>query len=301
MIFPSPRPSGDRDVSRSGSSRPSLPDWQQTLLEAIQQRDAPKAILLAQRCVHRFGMSTLEAVLERADSPDGPTVDGQPEDARSWLIPLLIPSSSVPDPPPPAVQAAPAAEALPSNTSDQTVDGHPQVAYPAPGGSVEQETAPPPATLDEAFAPLEIAFPPLPSAGAVSPKPSDHPPPAPPALTFPRALHSSLAIDGHSEEVSGLELQSHERLVEDYKAWTVLESEPEDFALPDSGFPFEEAFEEGEAAPVPAFQSGLPTGGPPPTRRARPSERKGTIPPAPISPALERWLAWLPGPSHSPS
>jgi hypothetical protein len=50
------------------------------------------------------------------------------------------------------------------------------------------------------------------------------------------------------------------------------------------------------AAPVPAFQLEEPTQRQPSAHRARhseSSERRGSRRPAPISPALAPWLAWL--------
>ncbi len=70
-------------MSRS-LSQPNPPDWQSLLLEAIQQRHASSALALSQRCVHRHGMTTLEALLERADA-----AGGQSGEARSWLFQLL--------------------------------------------------------------------------------------------------------------------------------------------------------------------------------------------------------------------
>ena len=81
--------------------QPTPLDWQPLLLEAIQHRDAPRAVPLAQRCVHRHGMAALEALLERADA-----VSGQEGEARSWLLAQLkqeraepVPHSFHADPP----------------------------------------------------------------------------------------------------------------------------------------------------------------------------------------------------------
>jgi hypothetical protein len=70
------------------------------LLEAIQHRDAPRAVPLAQRCVHRHGMAALEALLERADA-----VSGQEGAARSWLLAQLKQERA--EPVPPSFPAAP--------------------------------------------------------------------------------------------------------------------------------------------------------------------------------------------------
>jgi hypothetical protein len=123
-----------------------VPDWQEALLEAIQQRDAPRAMQLAERCVHRYGMHTLESVMERAEG-----LGGDAEAVRSWLLPLLVKPSAV---------------SLPTS-------------LPSPA------SMPAPVALDDAFAPLEVAFPPLsPSPGDLQPKEvPPHPLPEPPSLS----------------------------------------------------------------------------------------------------------------------
>lgn len=70
-------------MSRS-PRQPTPLDWQPLLLEAIQHRDAPQAVPLAQRCVHRHGMAALETLLERADAGSG-----QRGEARTWLLAQL--------------------------------------------------------------------------------------------------------------------------------------------------------------------------------------------------------------------
>lgn len=124
---------------------PPLPDWQEALVEAIQKRDDAQARQLAERCVHRYGMDTLDSLMARAGG-------GQdtPEAVRSWLLPLL---------------AQPAVAQPPS--------------LPAPS-----PLPPAPVALDEAFAPLEVAFPPLTPSPA--PPPNDAPSrPSPDPLPLP--------------------------------------------------------------------------------------------------------------------
>lgn len=203
---------GDGGGTPPDSSHP-LPDWQEALVEAIQQRDAPRAMQLAERCVHRYGMHTLESVMERAEG-----LAGDAESVRSWLLPLLVK--------PPAVS-------LPTS-------------LPAPAAM------PAPVALDEAFAPLEVAFPPL-SPSPVNPHPNEVPPQPPPDSLF----------------LSGTAL--------------------------DEPFPRED-LEARTAAPVPTFEvEGQSSGSPSPPRRSRKNDRRGQGSPAPISPALEPWLVWLPG------
>lgn len=192
-----------------------MPDWQDALVEAIQDRDAARAIQLAERCVHRYGMHTLESVMERAEGlGEGPGA------VRSWLLPLLSQPAVAPPSPPPLSSPS-----------------------PLPPASVG---------LDEAFAPLEVAFPPLPSP--LEDLRSNNRPPQ--ALPDPPSL---------------------------------------------SGTGFDEPFlsdvmEERAAAPVPTFEAeGPSTGSSPPSRRSRTDTPRDRHSPAPISPALEPWLVWLPG------
>jgi len=187
-----------------------MPDWQEALVEAIQHRDAPRAIQLAERCVHRYGMPTLDEVMKRAE--------GLGEDSgavRSWLLPLL---------------------------------SHPAVAPPAP--SLPSPLPPAPVGLDEAFAPLDVAFPPLSSSS-----PED-----PPNNSLPQALPDPPSLSG-------------------------------------TGFdePFLSDVEERAAAPVPTFEAESLSRGSAPPRRSRTDDSRAHLSPAPISPALEPWLVWLPG------
>ena len=121
---------------------PSLPGWQEALVEAIHERDAPRATQLAERCVHRYGMDTLNALMERAGGSEN-TLDA----VRSWLLPLLA---------------------------------QPAVAAQSPSLPAPSPSPPAPAALDEAFAPLEVAFPPLTPSPA--PPNNDGPTPPPPAV-----------------------------------------------------------------------------------------------------------------------
>jgi len=230
-------------------------------VEAIQQRDARRAVILAQRCVHRYGMPTLEVLLERANGVGADAPDGS---ARTWLLPLLSQPSLAPDPSP-------------------TPEVHPQEQLPPPLS----------AKLDEAFAPLEIAFPPLPMSRVEVP-------PAVESQVQPLAV-PSLSSGGFSGGLSGEGITSlmafSEETSEDPsekagEAQTALEGWE-----PQTGFPsLEQDLDEEEAAPVPTFELQDPPPRQPSPRKVRHGERRGTIPPAPISPALEPWLAWLPGP-----
>jgi hypothetical protein len=118
-----------------------MPDWQEALVEAIQERDVPRAIQLAERCVHRYGMDTLETLMERAGGGGA-----NPDAVRSWLLPLLA-----------------------------------QPAVASPSLPVPSPLSPAPVALDEAFAPLEVAFPPLTSSLEELPPNDGvpQPPPAP--------------------------------------------------------------------------------------------------------------------------
>jgi len=190
----------------------TVPDGQEALVEAIQQQDALRAVQLAERYVHRYGMDALELLMQRADAHGA---DGEP--VRSWLLPLLAKPSGAP---------------LPS--------------------SLPSSDLPAPVALDEAFAPLEVAFPPRPTPVG-DPHPNNVPPqtfPDPPTLSGPGF---------------------------------------------DEPFPLEE-LENRAAAPVPTFEvEGQSSGSLPPPRRSRKDDKRGHHSPAPISPALARWLVWLPG------
>lgn len=269
--------------------QPSLPDWQELLLEAIQQRDEPRAVVLAQRCVHRYGMNALATLLESADRGQG-----QDGDFRAWLLPLLTQSTpqseASPNPPGPT---------QPQQPTFQPLESQP----PTPQPTVEER--PPslaPAALDEAFAPLEIAFPPLPPVGA--PMPERHGPQRPVVET---------SVSAAAPEVSGPVTPSlSEEQAED--KWGAEDPKPEltfEAAAEDGQTDADEApahvdavveapnppdgDEEVVAAPQPTFQLNEASDRLPSTRRSRHLERRVSNRPAPIPPALEPWLVWLPG------
>lgn len=253
-------------------SHPSLPDWQELLVEAIQQRDADRAVMLAQRCVHRYGMPTLEALLERAIVTGANAEDG---DARTWLLPLLNQPSLAPDPSPTPV---------------------------VPPEPPLQEQAPPPlsAKLDEAFAPLEIAFPPLPMSD-VEASPAVESQVQPLVAPSPSSA-VSVALSGEGTRLTVPSDDTSEGPSEKAgEAPTTQGAETAPSAQEEwesqAGLPLiDEDLVEEEAAPVPAFEFPDPPSRQPSPHKRRHAERRGTIPPAPISPALEPWLAWLPGP-----
>ncbi|MFN5465148.1 MAG: hypothetical protein ACK40D_03135 [Cyanobacteriota bacterium] len=248
-------------------SQPSLPDWQALLLEAIQQRDAPQAILLAQRYVHRYGMKALDTLLEKVKGESG-----QDGDARDWLLPLLIHPFPQQEPLP-----------MPGETAEADCS---HLEFPATQASTHplpvEELQPPsrPAiSLDEVFAPLEIAFPPLPEAGLEPEQVLAHQEP----LAVAVSPGGPLAHGGSDQEPDQAIVQAN--LGEDQDP-----AEPVDDPSP------LDSLEVAVAAPVPAFQLEEPTPRQPPAHRARhseSSERRASRRPAPISPALAPWLAWL--------
>lgn len=195
--------------------------------------------MLAQRCVHRYGIGVLETLLESVSPPEG-----DDSDAQSWLLPLLL------QPPP-----------LP-----------PTKAPPSPAPSIAAEV-----NLDEAFAPLEIAFPPLPTA-VEDPTPrlddlqsahleSEHPQAYPPPM---------LSLAGTEEPLSP------------------QPDDPPDEWRSESVSALQASPEPSEAAPIPRFEGdgvsdqrsfALPKG--------RRQGKRAFSRPAPISPALEPWISWL--------
>lgn len=246
-------------------------------MEAIQQQDPHRAVILAQRCVHRHGMPTLEALLERANAS---AVGGSQGDARTWLLPLLT------QPPP-----------TPDSSESHTLPLE------------EHGPAPLSAKLDEAFAPLEIAFPPLPIIGEVAPEAEG---PSAQALVHSdpmSAVRLEEAIRLTDLSLEKLEVpsqepgqtQTAEEAEGDQIGKDLLESQTGQVAGDvNEGFQLVGAdLAEKEAAPVPTFQLEDPPLRQRSTRKDRHPERRGSIPPAPISPALEPWLAWLPG-AHRP-
>lgn len=337
-------------MSLPGSDSPTL-DWKASLLEAIHVRDAPLAISLAKRCVHRFGMRRLDALLEEAAA-----ASGHQEDPRSWLLPLLnTPASQAEAPPerpsrpaaaPKTVAASPAPAAADSSADVASLGSEapaqpsasPAMAVPSEQGGAHKPAASPdppshqpsrmerPAfaraplpmqALDEAFAPLEIAFPPLPaidadrspSAEADRLPPAErtriapHPPAARPTSTTapqPRpesSVVAELERDDHSLEPADT--------AADPAADTAADGGPDVRLQPTTAHPdrlveasvsAELPGDEGLAAPMPAF---LPQQDPSRMRpaRSRPSAKEGRVQsnPAPIPSGLERWMVWLPG------
>ncbi len=230
---PSSPSSGEPDHPKLTESEPS--DWRADLLDAVQQRDAPRAIILAQRCVHRYGIDVLESLLESVSSPEG---DGS--DARVWLLPLLLqPTPLQPSIPPPSIAAE--------------------------------------ANLDAAFAPLEIAFPPLPSVvedpiqklGEVqsSQLESEHLQTVPPPF---------VSLAGTQPDDPPDEWRS--------ESMSALQASPEP----------SEAADPSIAAPIPRFEG---DGVSDQRSFALPKERRQAkrafSRPAPISPALQPWISWL--------
>jgi len=283
----------------SPTPQPSTPDWRDLLLTAIQQRDASRALPLAQRCVHRYGMHTLETLMEQASGGDGP--EGDP---RSWLLPLLSKSSPSAAPAQPlAVPAPPVEQArLPVEPAQPPVEA-PLPETPA------KEIVPPPRSraLDEAFAPLEIAFAPLPS-----PLPRDR------TVGLPQEPPTAL-VASPLEEWAGFRVQDGDGAIPRDPAPIPQEFRPEeppgppesfasepDSSEPDASTPFlsdpfavegfrEDSLEEGAAAPVPTFLGEEPLAQHAPSPKPRSSGRREKRSPAPISRAMEPWLVWLPG------
>jgi hypothetical protein len=238
-VIPSPSSSssGEPDLPKVTESSPS--DWRADLLEAVQQRDVPVATMLAQRCVHRYGIGVLESLLESVSPPEG-----DDSDARAWLLSLLLQ--------PPPLQ--------------------PSTPPPTPAPSVAAEV-----NLDEAFAPLEIAFPPLPTA-VEDPTPrldelqtaqleSEHPQTDPPPL---------VSLAGTEELLS------------------LLHDDPPDEWRSESVSALQVSPEPSDAAPIPRFDG---DGVSEQRSFALPKERRhgkrAFSRPAPISPDLEPWVSWL--------
>lgn len=249
-------------------SQPSPTDWQALLLEAIQQRDASQAVALAQRYVHRYGMKALDTLLEKARGEHG-----QDGDARDWLLPLLTHPFPQRDtlPIPPATADADCSTR--QSPATQASTSSPSVEKPQP-------PSPPVISLDEVFAPLEIAFPPLSEAGFEAEQVVVHQEP------LQRAVNSG----GDAAEAGG-DQEPVQAMVQ------VTPASDEQLAEPPADDPSPlESLEVAVAAPVPAFQLEVSTQRQPPAQRARHSEgseRRGSRRPAPISPALAPWLAWL--------
>lgn len=227
--------------------QPSHPDWQELLLEAIRQRNTQQALVVAQRYVHRFGMNAFEALLDsvvRADNTN--------DDPRTWLVPLLMQPSTprVGPPQPPAGQLS--SHKAPDNDSA--------------------------ASLDAAFAPLEIAFPPLPA----------------PALSVGASgmeaiSHSQHPVEELKAPLAGLDLQPGES----------LEATAGDEPVPasDESTPLQVS-EDTEATSPPTIGLDDEKESPPYANKPREFERRVGERPAPIPPELEPWLVWLHGPDR---
>ncbi len=261
----SPKPSaGDRSQIPPGQS--SRFHGHQLLLQAVAERDVERAVLLAQRCVHRYGMSTLESLFCPANGSHEGDAEG-----LAWLLPLLKQPASASDPTAPEQKALFPDQPLTMFGSDEG---------PKEGTPVS------PSTLDEVFAPLEIAFPPLPSIAGELPSAEE------PVISGPVSFSLSVeALDAPEPppEVSPIPLPPED-----------IPLSPEDIA-PSAEEPM--GYEEGEAAPVPAFHSEASADISSPPRRVRgperaraPEQRRGSFPPPPISEALKPWLSWLHGP-----
>ncbi|MEB3335532.1 MAG: hypothetical protein VKP70_11180 [Cyanobacteriota bacterium] len=311
--------------------QPPAPDWSTLLLDALQRRDAARAVVLAQRCVHRQGMATLDALLERADGSAG-----QEGEARAWLSLLLKEGS-------PSSQGSPSSKGSPRVESPGTLDSpvsvgaapayappqapphspeappHPPEGPPPleslPSQAKTPPAGPPPPTqaLDQAFAPLEIAFPPLPNLDAPSERERGQDELATPD-SFPD--HASRLPAGDSAEpAAGQGWQVHRERAEnddrmapdrnDSVVDTVAfdDGPVDDRGLEDDGLDVEPPAlaRDGDlapaAAPVPTFDV-APVAKPPRFTSSRvetPAERPQEADAPPASKSLESWRAWLPG------
>jgi hypothetical protein len=249
-------------------SQPAPTDWQALLHEAIQRRDASQAVLLAQRYVHRYGMKALDSLLETARGEHG-----QDGNARDWLSPLLTHPSPQRDTLPIPAATADADSSARQSPATQASRSTPSVEKPQP-------PSPPAISLDEVFAPLEIAFPPLPEAGFEAEQ----------VLVHQEPLQRAVSPGGDAAEAGG-DQEPDQAMVQ------VTLGEDQDLAEPPPDDPSPlESLEVAVAAPVPAFQLEASTQRQPSAHRARHfegSEKRGSRRPAPISPALAPWLAWL--------
>ncbi len=331
--------------------QPTSQDWSSLLLDAIQKRDAPRALVVALRCVHRQGMGALDSVLDRADA-----ASGEGSDARSWLLPLLkqgtpavsplptpseqptSPLLSTPSPAPsdavavsptaPLTEQIPKAESpLPESdsphsssvtfTSDTAWPSAPFYAPPAlarasdPPPSVKEEEprgAAVSAALDQAFAPLEIAFPPLPTPermAAPSLAASTPSSPAPPSFPAPFQGPSVRHEPSKTREPAEIGEPSEIRA----PSAPFLASDREDNVDAVGGVDPSSAHEhllddcpKGHAAPVPTFQvEASDDSASRPSRKPRRSEPEAADEKGPAPRTLDTWRAWLPGPFRSRS
>jgi hypothetical protein len=311
-------------------------DWQATLLSAIQHRDAGQARVLAQRCVHRHGMQALETLLDRLTLGPGPDEEARrwlflllredgSESAIAQAEPQMGLASGMPehpepghDPfPKPALQserasrpepAPPEREAMPSSSPRSDPDGRPLAINATNGSAVspaplsgEPSPSRPSACndLDQAFAPLEIAFPPLPS--------QDWPEETSRPLSSPKGRHPLPEFEApmfkSSQDVAGVGIfLAREEGPMDTPAATDFDPEDQlgwgadsDFPLDSSSLNEDEVASHAVAAPMPNFQVESPRVGDPhplhEVQQPQPSsqERLST------SPSLAAWRAWLPG------
>lgn len=242
--------------------------WQRELLEAIRQRDAFEAAKLSQRCVHRYGMNTLEELLEQLSEEQG-----EPPLARDWLLPLLeSPLSS-------------SSAVLQPSLKEPKENPQPPEFQPRP---VVPSDPPASAKLDEAFAPLEIAFPPLPKAAETTGEEADESESSgsmstglrPIASPDEKAIHAEAPTSTPQPQGDGQE---------------VLDSPSHSLPAPSATDPLEAEI----PAPIPIFQRGYSSEEADLSRKedGRSQWSQG-IPPAPISPELAPWLVWIPKPSR---
>lgn len=292
-------------MSRS-LNQPKPLDWRTLLLEAIQQRDASRAIVLAQRCVHRQGMATLERLLDQAAA-----AEGQDGEARTWLLHLLsqgVPPSEAPPSPPEPLSPSPhplAMESQPSQLPDteapstDQVDPDPRSIQTAPPASASgpvaasvaaplSPSAPDPAfataALDQAFAPLEIAFPPLPQIDrreSLGPAPAKLDPVPPPSFSVSEAKESRSSLVAAPLEEKG-----------EVRAEALQGPEP----VSDDPRPLLDDLEAGAAAaPVPSFHVDSPIAREPVSLTSSLLPDPAAEAPPPGRNVLESWRAWLPG------
>ena len=137
------------------------------------------------------------------------------------------------------------------------------------------------AALDQAFAPLEIAFPPLPALDRQEPRePSAASFPAPPLSLSPTHFPEPLELS-RGEDQEGADA-AEAMLIEREK--------------PDQGTLLDDFKAGAAAAPVPTFQVDRPADrAPAASRKSRQSDKPAQQEQAPVSRALEAWRAWLPG------
>lgn len=271
-------------------------------------------------------MATLDTLLQRADE-----TGGQAGEARAWLflqlkepiptreaVPATAPSAGTVPP----LESAMASEAPPLDSQDvgdqapfeelntpaesSPAESSPAPSPPAPEPSQASTLASAPAprsatataALDQAFAPLEIAFPPLPSPDP--PQEGDRGPRAPAPVT-PFAVASTIPpAKVPSEPPAAQTWAAPDDL--DAPAETVAVVDPDDRVDPEVSFDTDQLGLSYNvdlapaAAPVPTFD-GSTAGERAPfaSRRERKAEVSPESEPPPASKSLESWRAWLPG------